>query len=90
MRRAILAVLLTLGILIFEIVGEGSFGSGNRSWSAIENVLNFPGQFVLYVVGPGHGFSQLVLPMLFVFLSYPVLFWFTIPVVERLLKKLIS
>ena len=87
MRRAILAVFLTLGLLSLEVVGDASFSPRNRVWTAIENVVNFPGYFVLYVVGPGHGFSQLVLPMLFVFFAYLVLFWLAITFVERLHKK---
>ena len=87
MRRAILAAFLAVGLLILEVVGDASFSSRKRVWTAIENVVNFPGYFVLHIVGPGHGLSQLVLPMLFVFFFYLVLFWLVIALVEQLRKK---
>jgi hypothetical protein len=52
-----------------EVAGEALFGS-NRVWTRIEEVLNFPGVIALAIVGPGHGFAQLVFPMMFTLLFY--------------------
>lgn len=36
----------------------------------IEEVINLPGVIALTLVGPGHGFAQLVFPMLFALIFY--------------------
>ncbi len=80
----ILATFLTMSLMGFEVVGEAGFGSKSRTWTAIERAINFPGLLILHVTGQGHGFSQLVLPFLFVFLAYWLVFWLILSLVDYL------
>ena len=50
----------------------------------VEAFLNAPGFIVLYIVGPGHGIPQLVLPFVFSVLFYFAAFWCLLTVFGRL------
>ena len=58
------------------------FGT-TRVWTLIEDVINFPGAIALALVGPGHGFAQLVFPMLFALLFDYAAFWALLVYIKR-------
>ena len=74
LKHAILAALSTISLCVLGIAGDATFGT-NRVWARVEEVINFPGAIALAIVGPGHGFAQLVFPGLFSLLFYFVAFW---------------
>ena len=83
MKRVFWAAILTVLLCVLGIVGDNSFGVDNAVWKVIESTINFPGTLILKLVGPGHGFQQLVLPFFFSLAFYFCMFWSLIIILQR-------
>jgi hypothetical protein len=85
-KNPILAASVTVVLCTVGVAADALFGP-NPTWTRIEQVLNFPGVIALAIAGPGHGFAQLVFPMLFTLAFYFAAFWWLLVAVRRGSRK---
>ena len=78
------ASILTVVFLAIGAALDIIFGSSSRWWMGVERVINLPVSLALYVVGPGHGVPQLVIPFVFSVGFYWGLFWILILGLNRI------
>lgn len=76
--------MLTLALLVFGTLIESVVDINNKAWMYFESVINYPGKVMLMIVGPGHGFRQLVLPFVFSLAFYIAFFWLIVVLLRRL------
>ena len=87
MKKAFWAAILTFLLLVLGVAGDNTFGVDNATWKFIENTLNFPGTLILKIVGPGHGFRQLVLPFVVSLAFYFLAFWGLLVMIHKCEKQ---
>ena len=62
-RRAVLIAFLTVVFAMLGVIADAKIDPHNSLWRTFASVLNFPSFVILFLVGPGHGFTHWCCPL---------------------------